>query len=296
MANQEKQDPIFHIDQVIDDRFLITKLLGRGGYGEIYQCTDLTNEELCAVKVERTDKKGNLSIEQKIIIDLNEQGCSFVPIFFSSGIHELSVNYLSMGLLGHNLSAMRRSRKTKRFSLLTTLMLGMQMIRCIREVHNAGYIHRDIKPGNFVLGQNGSEYERTVHIIDYGLSKKYVNNDGRPLPKKHENRWVGSRRYMSLNTHLRKDQGRRDDMWSILYVLIEFITGTLPWGHLSGIENLDNVRDMKKEYNNEKLVKDLPEEFYEYLVYVAQLKFSDKPSFPFKFTNTRLHVPTQSVP
>jgi len=84
---------------------------------------------------------------------------------------------------------------------------------------------------------------------------------------------------MSLNVHKRKEQGRRDDMWSILYVLIEFLTGTLPWGHLRGIDNLDKVRDVKTLYNNEKLVKDLPEEFMKFMNHITSLKYDSRPDY-----------------
>jgi len=121
--------------------------------------------------------------------------------------------------------------------------------------------------------------ERTVIMIDYGLSRKHLKADGTVKPKRKTARWVGSRRYMSLNTHLRKDQGRRDDLWSLLYVLIEFLTGTLPWAPLRGIANLDKVRDMKIQYNNEKLVRGLPEEFMKFMNHIKGLKFESRPDY-----------------
>lgn len=66
------------------------------------------------------------------------------------------------------------------------------------------------------MGSSRDLMHRTVIMIDYGLSRKYVNEDGMATksfhssyllgtvkPKRHEAKWVGSRRYMSLNTHLR---------------------------------------------------------------------------------------------
>jgi len=81
------------------------------------------------------------------------------------------------------------------------------MLRALQEIHRAGFLHRDIKPGNFVMGtvQNGNP--RAVILIDYGLSRRHLKADGTVKPKRQQARWVGSRRYMSLNTHLRKDQG-----------------------------------------------------------------------------------------
>jgi len=81
------------------------------------------------------------------------------------------------------------------------------MLRALQEVHKAGFLHRDIKPGNFVLGTLQSGNPRAVMLIDYGLSRRHLKADGSVKPKRQQARWVGSRRYMSLNTHLRKDQG-----------------------------------------------------------------------------------------
>jgi tau tubulin kinase len=155
----------------------------------------------------------------------------------------------------------------------------MQMVRGLREVHDAGFLHRDIKPGNFVMGTRESGNPRAVVLIDYGLSRRHLRADGTPKPKRQMARWVGSRRYMSLNTHLRKDQGRRDDLYSLLYVLIECLTGTLPWAHLRGLQNLDKVRDMKLQYNNEKLVRGLPDPFLQWLNHIRQLRYEDKPDY-----------------
>jgi len=153
------------------------------------------------------------------------------------------------------------------------------MLRSLREVHNAGYVHRDIKPGNFVLGRDDNS--RIVYIIDFGLSKSQLSADGSVIAKQKVVRSVGSRRYMSINTHLRKDQGRRDDLWSLLYVLIEFLTGSLPWSNIQGSRNFEKVRDMKKAYSNEKLVRGLPKEFLHVLNYIKTLKYETKPDYDY---------------
>lgn len=51
-----------------------------------------------------------------------------------------------MELVGKNLNQLRRSRAYGRFSLPTAVRLGKQMLGAIRDVHNAGFVHRDIKP------------------------------------------------------------------------------------------------------------------------------------------------------
>lgn len=159
------------------------------------------------------------------------------------------------------------------------MALGMQMLAAIKFVHDAGFLHRDIKPGNFLVGKEKSPSERSVVIIDFGLSRRHLAQNGSPRTRRSRARWVGSRRYMSPNTHYRKDQGRRDDLWSFLYVLIEFCTGTLPWAHLRGLNNLDRVRDIKVEYMGDKLVKNLPAQFGQILDHIKTLGYADRPDY-----------------
>jgi len=151
----------------------------------------------------------------------------------------------------------------------------------LKEVHEKGYIHRDVKPANFVMGTSKVGNPRNVIMIDYGLARRHLCADGSVRPKRKTARWVGSRRYMSINTHNRKEQGRRDDMWSLLYVLIEFLTGTLPWSHLRGIDNLDKIRDLKIFNNNEKLVRFLPDEFMKFMYHIKNLKYASRPDYEF---------------
>jgi serine/threonine protein kinase len=83
--------------------------------------------------------KGNVYADSSI-------GCKYTPKLLDSGKHEGKVNFIVLDLFGDNLATLRRRQRKKRFSLLTTLMLGRQMLRCLKEVHERGFIHRDIKP------------------------------------------------------------------------------------------------------------------------------------------------------
>lgn len=212
-----------------------------------------------------------------VLQQCTENGCRHIPVVLNSGYHDKQIHYITMEILGDNLSLLRRRQENHCLSVRCASAIAIQMLRGIKAVHDHGYLHRDIKPGNFVMG--GAKDPRSVYIIDYGLSRRYVRPDGTLRQKRSETRWVGSRRYMSPNTHLRKDQGRRDDLWGFLYVLIELLTGTLPWAHLRGIENLDKVRDIKLQYMDAKLVEGLPEELLKILTHISELKWADRPNY-----------------
>jgi serine/threonine protein kinase len=81
-----------------------------------------------------------------------------------------------MDLLGANLAKIRKVLETN-YSLKIAIQLVIEMLTSIEEVHNRGYIHRDVKPSNFVLSQ---DYKK-VFIVDFGLAKKHLDSKKQPV-------------------------------------------------------------------------------------------------------------------
>jgi serine/threonine protein kinase len=88
-----------------------------------------------------------------------------------------------------------------RFSLKTTLMVGYQMLGTIQRLHGKNYVHRDIKPENFLMGLGKKSH--MVHIIDFGLAKRYRDSKTHQHIQYKENKnLTGTARYASVNAHL----------------------------------------------------------------------------------------------
>lgn len=136
-----------------------------------------------------------------------------------------------MSLVGPNLTKVLRRCPRRRFSESTTVRLGIQCVRSIESLHRIGFIHRDIKPQNYAIGLD--EPRRTVFLLDFGLARQYVDRNGNLRPPRTVVGFRGTVRYASLNAHLRRDLGRHDDLWSLVYMLVELQRVRLPWRKLS---------------------------------------------------------------
>ncbi len=127
-------------------------------------------------------------------------------------------NYFAMTLLGDNLEALFE-KCSRRWSTKTLMMIAAQLVNRLEVVHDrTGYLHRDIKPENLLMGRG--EHQATLHLIDLGLAKPFIN----PQTKEHivsgkiRKSLTGTARYASINAHFGRDQSRRDDMESAAYV------------------------------------------------------------------------------
>lgn len=144
------------------------------------------------------------------------------------GQHEAGYNVMVTDLLGPNLEDLYNYCKRK-FSLKTVLQLADQMLGRVEYIHNKCFIHRDIKPDNFLMGI-GARRVNTVFLIDYGLAKKYRDMRTRThIPYREGKSLTGTARYASVNAHLGIEQSRRDDLESLGYVLVYLAKGSLPW-------------------------------------------------------------------
>ena len=258
-----------------DFTIYVNKQLGKGGFGQLYLGRNIRENTLIAIKVEEQVQRSHLTMEFQILKELQGEGIPKVYRLHNGHKH----NYLLMQLLGKSLDKLF-SDTNRKFSIKTVSQIGYQMVQRIEYVHSKGYIHRDIKPGNFLIGKNLDC--KKIYIIDFGLSKKYIDKNNNHILYKEGKGLTGTARYVSLNTHYGIEQSRRDDIEGIAYNLIYFAKGKLPWQGVktkNKKEKHKKIMEFKEEYIPEKLCDGLPEEFPTLLKYARKLDFDEKPDY-----------------
>lgn len=90
-------------------------------------------------------------------------------------------------------------------SVRTLILLSCFQITRMEYVHTKSLIYRDVKPENFLVGRPGSKRQHTIHIIDFGLAKEYIDPETKKhIPYREHKSLTGTARYMSINTHMGK--------------------------------------------------------------------------------------------
>lgn len=288
-------------NEFLFDRFRLITKLGEGSFGQIFKGFDTSTNKLVAVKLE-TKKGGSgrhsqLRTEAKIykemegtLVNKNVRW----PKLHCFGSDKDGNCIMVMDLLGPNIETLLSKTTHGKFHPVTVAYFAEKMITLVEQFHLNGFVHRDLKPQNFVIEyfDSDSSYPKypEIYLIDYGLAKSYVQPDKKThAPFDQKKSLKGTVRYSSINTHLGIDQSRRDDLQSLGYILLYMLLGKLPWQNLmknrSKAEAYHHIMVLKMSTPAETLVEKLPEpmrsNMLSYILYVNSLMYHEKPRYDF---------------
>lgn len=267
---------------VVGVHYRVGKKIGEGSFGVIFEGTNLLNNQQVAIKFEpRKSDAPQLRDEYrtyKILV-----GCPGIPnvyYFGQEGLH----NILVIDLLGPSLEDLF-DRCGRRFSIKTVVMVAKQMLSRVQTIHEKNLIYRDIKPDNFLVGRPKTKASNVIHVVDFGMAKQYRDPKTKQhIPYRERKSLSGTARYMSINTHLGREQSRRDDLEALGHVFMYFLRGGLPWQGLKAATNkqkYEKIGEKKQTTVIKDLCEGFPEEFSKYLTYVRNLGFEDTPDYDY---------------
>ncbi|KAK6730262.1 hypothetical protein RB195_006994 [Necator americanus] len=268
------------LTSIISGKYIACRKLGEGGCGVIYEVALIESpHRRFACKAEDQDSAREeeiLKMEAKVMKKINETKSLHCPLWVESGKFD-NYNFMIMTLLGPSVSDLRKIIPSQKFTLFTVTVIAVQALDSLRELHNAGYIHRDVKPSNYAIGETGTSKEKVIHIFDFGLARSFRRmTPGGKLVLRNPRRtcqFRGTNRYCSINAHSREEQGRHDDLWSLFYMLVEMLIGSLPWKNM----NDHAATEREKTEKEPELLEQSPKEFELYLIHIKQLGYEITP-------------------
>ncbi|XP_057442898.1 casein kinase 1-like protein 3 isoform X2 [Lotus japonicus] len=268
------------MERVIRGKYKVGRKIGSGSFGEIYIGSHVDTSEIVAIKMENKKTTHPQLLYEGKLYSILQGGCG-IPRMKWCGT-DGDNNVLVLELLGPNLEDFLCYCGGK-FSLKTVLMLADQMLTRTEYLHSKGFLHRDMKPDNFLMGLGRKANQ--VNMIDFGLAKGYRDpNTNKHIPYRENKNLTGTARYASCNTHRGIEQSRRDDLESLGYVLMYFIRGSLPWQGLQAatkMQKFEKLCQTKLSTSIEVLCKSYPMEFSSYFHYCRCLKFDQRPDYGF---------------
>ena len=190
-SDKSSQD---QFEQLIADTFRVGRKIGAGSYGQIHLGTDIRNNQTVAIKFEKIGHDAQLQTENQVYALL--QGKNGFPAVYHFGQYLDTYNVLVMEMLGRDLESLFELCG-RTFTLKAMIFLTLQLIKRFEVIHQVGIVYRDVKPENFMIGTKTN----TIYVIDYGLSKQYVDKSQQHIEFKSTHELIGTSRYMSVQAH-----------------------------------------------------------------------------------------------
>ena len=254
---------------IIANKYKILEKIGDGEFGSIYRGENIRTQEYVAIKIEAESEKKLLKNESRIYYYLGNISC--IPSLKWFGKIEQTY-FMVIQLLGNSLTKVKRETKPESFSLNNVLEIGKKIISILEVIHSRGIIHQDIKPDNFLFSQKDYDREK-LYLIDFGFSKRFLDAKNNHIPLKGGKNIIGTPNFISINIHNGLEASRRDDLESVIYLLLYLYLPILPWNNL--IQN--QIKDCKSTILANNIY--IPKQFKELWQYIRHLNFEEKPDY-----------------
>ena len=218
-------------------RFRVEKLLGRGGFGAVYQATHLVTGQELVLKVMRA----NVADDPTQVQRFNQEAKVMARIkhpntvqLIDFGQTETGLLYLAMELLtGRELGVLLKENRI--LPPVRAVQIALGVLKSLGAAHAAGLVHRDLKPDNIFLCQYEGEDDH-VKVIDFGIAKPIDAQADQGLTRTGFT--VGTPKYMSPEQVLNQPLDGRSDLYALGVILYQCLAGEVPLQGASSVETL----------------------------------------------------------
>ncbi|GMR47183.1 hypothetical protein PMAYCL1PPCAC_17378, partial [Pristionchus mayeri] len=284
-AEREEEEPALpQVGMIIEHdvgKWRVLRNIASGPFSDVFIVSDMSDSrQKYAMKVEK--QHGNiravLKLDVMVLSCMQRRGAVGFPRMVAAG-RTSAYKYLVMQMLGPDLGKLRRSLPEKRFSLATALKVALQTVDRLHALHDAGWLCRDVKAPNLVIGINEDEDNGQIYMLDFGFARRFRDSEGNLIPPRASAALVGTFQYAPLAAHAHKDQSPKDDLESWFYMTVELIKGPLPWG---SFKDYHQMGDYKRAIRNEKradFLSGCPDELGTIMDSIDQTQFFEVPQY-----------------
>ena len=256
---------------MINNRFQLGKLLGKGSFASVYQGLDTECQTQVAVKKTPKRFRSIFKIESQVLTQLS--GKSGFPKLISQGESNDSF-YVVMNLLGSTLTSRINSEV---YSTVDICDMIQQLLKILKTLHSSSYLHKDIKPENILTGlKNHKKY----HLVDFGLAKKYIDQSNNfHMLIKNDLEFKGNLIFCSNNVLTGVEASRRDDVISVFLIAVLVARRGLPW--TKDTQSVETMIRSRSKVGLGELMKGVPCEIVEGYSYCLSLGFYQQPDYSY---------------
>ncbi|KAL6725434.1 hypothetical protein Aduo_007487 [Ancylostoma duodenale] len=278
-------------------KYKIVSLLGSGGFGDVYKVRQSETGQFYALKTEDVEIDSRLNRLKVEATVLSACGTATYRKHFLRLIDRgvtPKFKFIVMPIVGWSLDKIRKEvLNGAQFSKQTAIKICVQTLNAVRDLHDIGFLHRDLKLANFAIGIDKPSHE-TIFMLDFGIAKRIAGDDGIIPEPREKVAFMGTRRYASRACHQMKEQGRKDDVESWCYMMLDiFDEKCIPWRDVKDNDETLRLKDdlmhsrddlftegeLKPEINDVYL--SIPREMSLIFDYINTLVFEDMVDFDY---------------
>ncbi len=209
-----------YVGQILDGRYEIQEIIGVGGMAVVYRAYDNLDDRIVALKILKEEYLANEEFrrrfknESKAIAVLSHPNIVKVyDVSFGETLQYIVMEYVEGITLKEYIG------QQKVLDWREAVHFATQILRALQHAHDKGIVHRDIKPQNIMLLENG-----TIKVADFGIAR-FSRSETRTMTESA----IGSVHYISPEQAKGDITDDKADIYSVGVVLYEMITGTLPF-------------------------------------------------------------------